>query len=205
MIGIEEARRYYTDCDAAHDFDHVLRVLALAERIGQAEGAAMEIVRTATLLHDVARAEEERTGACHARVGAERARQILAGHPADEVEAVAQAIASHRFRNNEVVPQTLEAKVLYDADKLDAIGAIGIARAYALAGRRGQRLWAEPPAGSLAESQSTDYTPVHEFTFKLCRLKDALFTATARQIAEDRHRYLVEFFARLEEEVQGKR
>jgi len=204
MIGIEEARRYYIDSDAAHDFDHVLRVLALAERIGQTEGATMEIVRAATLLHDVARAEEVCTGACHAKVGAERARQILAGHPADKVEAVAQAIASHRFRD-EVVPQTLAAKVLYDADKLDAIGAIGIARAYALAGKRGQRLWAAPPAGSLAESQSTDYTPVHEFTFKLSQLKEALFTATARQIAKERHRYLVEFFARLEEEVQGKR
>jgi len=204
MIEIEEARQYYADTDAAHDFDHVLRVLVLAERIGQAEGAAMEIVRAATLLHDVARAEEERSGTCHARVGAERARQILADHPADKVEAVAQAIASHRF-HDKVVPQTLEAKVLYDADKLDAIGAIGIARAYALAGRCGQRLWAETPAGSLDESQSTDYTPVHEFTFKLSRLKDTLFTATARRIAEERHRYLVEFFARLEEEVHGKR
>jgi uncharacterized protein len=204
MIEIEQARRYYTDSDAAHDFDHVLRVLALAERIGQAEGVAMEIVRAATLLHDVARAEEERTGACHARVGAERARQILAGHPAEKVEAVAQAIASHRFRD-EVVPQTLEAKVLYDADKLDAIGAIGIARAYVLAGKRGQRLWTETPTGFPSESQSTDYTPVHEFIFKLSRLKDVLFTATARQIAEERHRYLVEFFARLEDEVHGKR
>jgi uncharacterized protein len=204
LIEIEEARRYYTDSDAAHDFDHVLRVLALAERIGQAEGAAMEIVRAATLLHDVARAEEERTGACHARVGAERARQILVGHPADKVEAVAQAIAAHRFRD-EVFPQTLEAKVLYDADKLDAIGAIGVARAYALAGKRGQRLWAEPPTGSLSESQPADYTPVHEFIFKLSRLKDVLFTAAARQIAVERHRYLVEFFARLEDEVHGKR
>jgi uncharacterized protein len=204
LIGIEEVRQYYSDSDAAHDFDHVLRVLTLAERIGQAEGAAMEIVRTATLLHDVARAEEERTGTCHAKAGAERARQILAGHPADKVEAVAQAIASHRFRD-EVVPETLEAKVLYDADKLDAIGAIGIARAYALAGRLGQHLWVETPTGSLAESQSPDYTPIHEFIFKLSRLKEALFTATARQIAEERHHYMVEFFARLEEEVQGKR
>jgi uncharacterized protein len=204
MIGIEEARQYYDDSDAAHGFDHVLRVLALAERIGQAEGSEMEIVRAATLLHDVARAEEERTGACHAKVGAEQACQILAGHPANKVEAVAQAIASHRFRDD-VVPQTLEAKVLYDADKLDAIGAIGIARAYALAGKQGQRLWAETPTGSLSESQSTDYTPVHEFVFKLSRLKESLFTATARQIAEERHRYIVEFFARLAEEVQGKR
>lgn len=204
MIGIEEARQYYTGSDAAHDFDHVLRVLALAERIGQAEGADMEIVRAAVLLHDVARAEEERTGFCHAKAGAERARQILAGHPADKVEAVAQAIASHRFRD-EVVPQTLEAKVLYDADKLDAIGAIGIARAYALAGKRGQRLWTETPAGSSTDAQSPDYTPVHEFTFKLSRLKESLFTATARQIAEQRHRYMVEFFALLQDEVCGKR
>jgi uncharacterized protein len=204
MIEIEEARRHYTDSDAAHDFDHVLRVLALAERIGQAEGADMDIVRAAVLLHDVARAEEERTGICHAKVGAERARQILASHPADKVETVAQAIASHRFRD-EVVPQTLEAKVLCDADKLDAIGAIGIARAYALAGKRGQRLWTDLPTGSLSKTEPPDYTPVHEFTFKLSRLKESLFTTTARQIAEDRHRYLVEFFARLEEEVRGKR
>ncbi len=204
MIEIEEARPYYTDSDAAHDFDHVLRVLALAERIGQAEGAATDIVRAAALLHDVARSEQEHSGTCHAQAGAKRARQILAGHPADKVEAVAQAIASHRFRDK-VIPQTLEAKVLYDADKLDAIGAIGIARAYALAGKRGQRLWAESPAGSLTETQSAHYTPVHEFAFKLSQVKAALFTATARQIAEGRHRYLVEFFARLDAEVQGER
>jgi len=203
MIEIEEARQYYTDSDAAHDFDHVLRVLALAERIGQAEGADMEIVRAAVLLHDVARAEEERTGVCHAKAGAVRARQILAGHPADKIEAVAQAIASHRFRD-EITPQTLEAKVLYDADKLDAIGAIGIARAYALAGKRDQRLWAKTPTTSVSESGSSDQTPVHEFVFKLSRLKDSLFTNAARQIAEDRHRYMVNFFARLEAEVHGK-
>jgi len=199
MIGIEEARQCYSGSDAAHDFDHVLRVLALAERIGRAEGARMEIVRAAVLLHDVARAEEDRTGECHAKVGAERARQILAGHPTDKVEAVAQAIASHRFRD-EVTPQTLEAKVLYDADKLDAMGAIGIARAYALAGKRGQRLWVE----TSAELPSTAHTPVHEFIFKLSKLRETLFTATARQIAEERHRYMVEFFARLEGEVRGE-
>jgi uncharacterized protein len=63
----------------------------------------------------------------------------------------------------------------------------------------------ETPTGSLAESQSADYTPLHEFTFKLSRLKEALFTATAHQIAEERHRYMVEFFAHLEEEIHGKR
>ncbi len=139
MISIEEAKRYYSGDDAAHDFEHVLRVLRLAERIGRAEGADMEVLRAAVLLHDVARVAEDQGGPCHAEAGAQRARQILADHPRVKVEAVAEAIAAHRFRGSHL-PETLEAKVLYDADKLDAIGAIGVARAYAIAGRHGQRM-----------------------------------------------------------------
>ena len=204
MITVEEARKYYAGADAAHDFDHVLRVLALAERIGRAEGADMEVLRAAVLLHDVARAEEERTGVCHAKAGAQRAREILAGHPPRKVEAVAEAIAAHRFRD-EVTPRSLEAKVLYDADKLDSIGAIGVARAYALAGKHGQRLWAPvPPDYNGEDADPNEHTPVHEFVFKLSRLKDTLFTATAWRIAEGRHRYMVAFFQRLEREVRGE-
>ena len=202
MITVEEARRYYAEADAAHNFDHVLRVLALAERIARAEGADLEIVRAAALLHDVGRVGEERGDGCHARIGAARAREILRGHPQNRVEAVAEAIAAHRFRRGPD-PQSLEARVLYDADKLDAIGAIGVARAYAVAGREGQRLWAD-----LAEDPADGgggHTPVHEFALKLSRLKDGLFTAAARQIAADRHRFMVAFFQRLAEEVQGKR
>jgi len=202
VITVEEARRYYAEADAAHSFDHVLRVLALAERIARAEGADLEIVRAAALLHDVGRVGEGRGDGCHARIGAARAQEILRGHPQDRVAAVAEAIAAHRFRRGPD-PQSLEARVLYDADKLDAIGAIGVARAYAVAGREGQRLWAD-----LAEDPADGrggHTPVHEFAFKLSRLKDALFTAAARQIAADRHRFMVAFFQRLAEEVQGKR
>jgi uncharacterized protein len=201
VITVEEARRYYAEGDAAHDFDHILRVLALAERIAQAEGADLEIVCAAALLHDVGRAEEERGNGCHARIGAARAREILRGHPQDRVEAVAEAIAAHRFRRGPS-PQSLEAQVLYDADKLDAMGAIGIARAYAVAGRDGQRLWAE--LTELSGEGGDSHTPVHEFVFKLNRLKDSLFTATACQIATDRHHFMVEFFRRLTEEVQGR-
>jgi uncharacterized protein len=201
MITIEEARQYYTGTDAAHGFDHVLRVLTLAERIAQAEGADLEIVRAAALLHDVGRTEEERGGGCHARIGAELAREILRGHPQDRVEAVVEAIAAHRFRRDPS-PQSLEAQVLYDADKLDAIGAIGIARAYAIAGHEGQRLWADLTADS--DDGQGGHTPVHEFDFKLSRLKDKLFTITARRIAADRHRFMVAFFQRLTEEVQGR-
>jgi uncharacterized protein len=204
LISPEEARRYYAGEDTAHDFDHVLRVLALAERIGQAEGADLEIVRAAVLLHDVARAEEESTGVCHAQAGAQRAREILQGHPPEKVEAVAQAIATHRFRKKSV-PQTLEAQVLYDADKLDAIGAIGVARAYAISGQTRQRLWGPVPADYQGEAQGTpEHTAAHEFVFKLSRLKKTLFTSTAKAMAEERHRYMVGFFARLEREAKGE-
>lgn len=204
LITVEEARRFYLDNDTAHGFDHVLRVLALAERIGQAEGADLEIVRAAALLHDVARAKEEGGGACHAQTGAQRAREILQGHPPQKVEAVAQAIASHRFREKST-PQTLEAQVLYDADKLDAIGAIGVARAYAISGQRGRRLWGPVPRDYQRGIQATpEHTAAHEFVFKLSRLKETLFTSTAKAIAEERHRYMVEFFARLEREVKGE-
>ncbi len=182
-LTVEEARAYYTGSDGAHDFDHVLRVLALAERIGKAEGADMEVLRAAALLHDLARAEEMRGGPDHAQAGAQRAREVLAHWPKEKAEAVVQAIAAHRFRGK-VTPQTLEAKILYDADKLDSIGAIGIARAYILSG-------------------GLDDAPL-EFEVKLKKVKDTLFTETAKAMAEERHRYMMGFFSRLKAEEEGR-
>ncbi len=94
------------------------------------------------------------------------------------------------------MPQTLEAKVLHDADKLDAIGAIGVARAFAFGGHEGQRLWAEVPPG-YQENQGTrhEHTPVHEYHLKLVRIKDRLLTASARQLAEERHAFMVAYFS----------
>jgi len=204
VISVEVARQYYQGDDVAHDFDHVLRVLALAERIAHAEGANAELVRAAVLLHDVARGEEELTGRGHAELGAERAGHILDGHPPEKVEAVCQAIAAHRFREG-VPPQTLEAKVLYDADKLDSIGAVGVARAYLYGGLLKQRLWGEVRAGYQAWGElPEEHTPVHEFVYKLSRVKDSLYTDTARRIGEARHAYMVEFFQRLERELGGE-
>lgn len=203
MIDLERARQYYEGADAIHDFDHVLRVLALAERLAQAEGADQEIVRAATLLHDMARGHGDRMATDHAQAGAEAARQILAGQPPEKIEAVAHAIAAHRFRSGPT-PQSLEAKVLHDADKLDAIGAIGIARAFAFGGHEGQRLWAEVPPG-YQENMATRYehTPVHEYHLKLVRIKDRLLTASARKLAEERHAFMVSYFSQLEREVRG--
>jgi uncharacterized protein len=207
MIPIDEARSYYGNNDAVHDFDHVLRVLALAERIGRAEGADMEVVRAAALLHDVGRAQADAEGLDHAAVGAEMARAILAGQPPAKVEAVVHAIAAHRYRTAPE-PETLEAQVLFDADKLDAIGAVGIARAFAYGGAHGQRLWAPIESVDIArwkrEGDDPDaHTPIHEFMVKLSKLKDRLFTPTGQAIAEERHAFMVGFFERLDAEIQG--
>jgi uncharacterized protein len=203
MITVEQARRQYEGADAIHDFDHVLRVLALAERLGKEEGADLEIVRTAALLHDMARGVGDRMLTDHAHAGAEIARDLLASHPPDRVEAVAHAIAAHRFRTDPT-PQTLEARVVHDADKLDAIGAIGVARAFAYGGHEGQRLWAEAPP-DYVESLSTrhEHTPVHEYHYKLRRIRERLLTPSARRMAEERHSFMVAYFERLDQEVQG--
>ncbi len=207
MISVDEARRLYDDADAVHDFDHVLRVLKLAERIAGAENADLRVVRAAALLHDVRRQQAEAAGLDHAAVAAERARDILADHPPRLVEAVAHAIAAHRFRTDPR-PSTLEAHVLYDADKLDAIGAVGVARAFAYGGAHGQRLWAPVESVDLkqwqAEGDDGDaHTPAHEFVVKLSRIKNALYTPAGRAIAADRHSYMVTFFERMTEEVRG--
>jgi uncharacterized protein len=198
MLSIEQARALYQAAgDSTHDFDHVLRVYRLAERIGQAEGADMAVLRTAALLHDIARADEDAGQVPdHALEAAARVQMILADQPAPFVRAVAHAIETHRFRANRL-PQTVEAKVLYDADKLDAIGAVGIARAFAYGAYRGQRLWAAPDAG--------EHTAVKEFVVKLSQVKDHLLTRTASLIAQERHAFMVEFFERMAAEVAGDR
>jgi len=191
----ETAKKYYQN-DAAHDFEHVLRVLANAMKIAQTVPADLDILQTAVLLHDIARADQYRTGVDHAAAGARRARQILQGEPAAFVEAVCHAIATHRFRTNNP-PQTPEAKILYDADKLDAIGAVGIARVFAVGGTQNRRLWADDSAG--------EHTALQEFHRKLVKLKDMLITPAARKMAQQRHDFMVKFFEQMNAEILGER
>jgi uncharacterized protein len=185
----------------------VLRVLALAERIAEAEGADMAVVRTAALLHDIG---ESAGRSDHHLRGATMARDLLRDAPAGFVEAVAHAIEAHRFRSDPA-PRTLEAQIVSDADKLDAIGAIGIARVFAYAGNRATPLWRKPVADIAAEmaengprTPDASYTPVHEFVYKLDRIPERLYTDSARLIAEGRRVTMRAFFAALDEEAVGR-
>ncbi len=208
LITVDEAREYYHSAESGHDFDHVMRVLALAERLARAEGADVEIVRAAALLHDIARADEDAANSGdHAQMAAERARTLLLerGVAPERAEQVAHAIAAHRFRGS-TTPQTLEAKILFDADKLDSIGAIGVARAYAISGTLNQRLWSEvaPDVVATRDQHNSHHTAVAEFVVKLSKVRERVHTAAARQIAEERHVYMAQFFDRLAREVKGE-
>lgn len=212
-LSVDSARQLYERSGSGHDFDHVLRVLALAQQIAAAEGADVAVVCTAALLHDVG--ESEGRPDHHVR-GAAIAREILQQQPPEFVEAVAHAIEAHRFRADPA-PHTLEAQVVSDADKLDAIGAIGVARAFAHAGSRGTALWRTPwraiaeastssepmNAGTAPALLGAGYTPVHEFVYKLNRIPDRLYTAAARAIAANRLEFMQAFFDRLDTEMLG--
>lgn len=211
MPTIEEARSWYNQADPVHDFDHVLRVYTMAERLAQAEGADLEIVRAAALLHDAqgsapGGAGEER--ASHHHTSAEFAAQVLRseGWPVERIAAVQHAIRAHRFRDQSEPPQTLEARILFDADKLDVLGAIGVARTIAYAVLDGQPVYAQPSELFRQTGQREPGEPhssYHEYIFKLKKVKDRLFTPTARNIAAGRHQFLVDFYDRLQAEQRG--
>lgn len=194
---VRNAQRLFDGQDPAHDWQHNLRVMAMCERIGREEGADMALLRLAALLHDIGRAEERRTGECHAEISARIAGEWLReeGMDSEQIMLVQKAILAHRFRK-ESPPTSLEEKILFDADKLDSIGAIGVARAFAYSGVIGQPIHAELP---------DQHTPFREYEWKLVRIKDRLYTATARQIAEERHQFMKKFFEQWDLEIRGIR
>ncbi len=210
-ISVDIARSWYPEGDPVHGFDHVLRVLRLAERIAQIEGADMEIVRAAVLLHDVEHPliENELPRNAHQHSSAAFAREALEadGWPKERIEAVLHCIRAHRFRDSSEVPLTLEAQVVFDADKLDAIGAIGVARAIAYAAQAGQPPYAEPSERfrqSGLREPGEPHSSYHEYVYKLSRIHERLYTTAARRIGAERHRFLEQFYQRLVLEMRGE-
>lgn len=209
MPTIESARAWYPSSDPVHGIDHVLRVYRMAERLAKAESADLEIVRAAVLLHDAQSPTSGDSRANHHTASADFAGQVLKteGWPEDRIAAVRDCIYAHRFRGNQQHPRTLEAQILFDADKLDAIGAIGVARAVSYAVLDDQPVYAPPSRQFLQTGQKEPGEPhssYHEYLFKLRRLKDRLYTKSARSIAKKRHRIMVEFFTQLAAELNGE-
>lgn len=211
-ITIAQAATWYEEADPVHDFDHVLRVYKTAERIALAEGADLEIVHAAVLLHDSKGATPGENGQRkeHHIASAEFAGEVLGaeGWPAERIAAVQHCIRAHRYRHTGERPETLEARCLFDADKLDVLGAIGAARTIAYAALDGQPSYAEPSKLFLETGEKLSGEPhssFHEYWFKLRKVRDVLFTDAGREIAAQRDTFLREFYEQLQAECRGER
>jgi uncharacterized protein len=214
---LELARQFMADEgseDAAHDYDHLVRVIALADKIQASEGGDLSTIWAAVALHDIGQERERRHGGDHASIGAELAAQLLKDtpFPQDSIPAVQQAIREHRMTGG-VTPQTLEGRILYDADKIDCLGAIGIGRLYCITGRYNQKVYAPIP-GDIVEPivphvirnlrRRPDYSPSIEFQLLFADLPERMTTKAGQAMARERFLYMQEFFNRLRQEVEGE-
>lgn len=204
----QTAEKLFEDARGSHDWEHTLRVCRLCRHVGAVEGAEMDVLLIAAYLHDIGRCYQDQSGGviCHAQKGAEMAAGIVSRLDLTEEKQknIIHCVQAHRFRNDHL-PLTIEAKVLFDADKLDAIGAVGIARAYLFAGELGARLH-NPDISAIETTRpyTKDDTGYREYRLKLCRIKDTMQTAEGRRIAAGRHEFMEAFFKRFLEEYDGK-
>lgn len=200
----ERARSFFGDVNPAHDWHHVKRVEALAEKLVEKEDADIEIVKASALLHDIGRGkEDEGFIENHAEWGAEKSGEILEelGFKKDFIRSVQHCVRSHRY-SKRPDPDTLEAEVLSDADNLDALGASGIARTFTYGGERGKSI-ADPALPANEDDSVAGKTSLNHLEKKILNLKDWMYTDSGLEIAEERHRYVNGFVERMKDEMQG--
>jgi len=200
---LEEAKPLYEGKDPAHDFSHALRVYRIAKAIGEAEGADMQVVALAALLHDAGPGPKRKD-----RSGEPEARKLVAvrdflerrGLSENVIKKVLYAVEVHSFSKG-IKPATLEAKALQDADRLDAIGAVGIARVFLTGGALGRPLYSpEDPFCREREPDDGRWNLDHFFS-KLLKLEEGMQTETGRMLARRRGAVLRRYLSDLEEEI----
>lgn len=190
--------------DPAHDFQHIMRVYKNAETIGRSEGADMEILLPAVLLHDlVVYPKGSAKTSKSADDSADLAEKWLQsyGYPQDKIDRISYCIRTHSY-SKRLVPTTREGKILQDADRLDALGAIGIARTFSVGGSEKRAFYnpADPLWKSGRELNDREWTLDH-FQTKLLRLKKSMHTKTAREMAQERARFMELFIRQLQKEI----
>lgn len=200
----EKVYQLLNNAKGSHHFDHTERVLNMALHIGKKENADLKILTLASYLHDIKREEEmnQKGTFCHAKEGAIEAKKILKEIGLSEKiqEEVAHCIDTHRFRNNKE-PITKEAKILFDADKLDSIGAIGIGRTFLFAGEIGAILHSNEWSQEFTYTKKD--TAYNEYMVKLRHIKDKMLTTEGKKIAVERHKFMETFFKKLKNEIKG--
>lgn len=193
---------------SGHDYFHTFRVYKMATNIAIKENADLEIVQLAALLHDV----DDVKLSPETHTNKDKARSFLSINNVNEtnIEAICQIIDEISYRGNDsVIPKTLEGKCVQDADRLDAIGAIGIARAFSYGGNH-NRVMHDPNINPNLDMDAEEYrnhisTTINHFHEKLFKLKDLMNTDIARVIARDRERYMKDYISEFMDEWEGIR
>ncbi|MCK4636106.1 MAG: HD domain-containing protein [Candidatus Moranbacteria bacterium] len=214
----EIAKEYMVSC-SAHNFDHVMRVHNLALTLSKNEDIDLEVIKIATLLHDIGGKKEieDSTGKTdHAIESAKMAKSILEklGYSEDKVKHIQDCIVSHRYRTGNK-PKTKEAEIVFDADKLEIVGAIGIARAFAWVGKNNANLYRKVDIEEYAKENmggkingriqnKTKHSPQINYETKDKHILKFLHTDKAKEIAKDRLKFSKDFLDRLENEINGK-
>jgi len=182
MINEKTAKKYYEEDFVSHGFDHLRRVQANALKIAKTEKVNMKVLKAAAWFHDVARPDEFKTGVDHAKLGSKKVIPILEEmkFSQKEINEVSKSIAEHRFTKG-IKATSIESKILQDADRLDALGAIAIARIFAHGGHKGESL----------EKSAT------RFPKKQLKLKPSTFnTKEGKKIAKEKYEFTKEFYER---------
>ncbi|MFW6383668.1 MAG: HD domain-containing protein [Nanoarchaeota archaeon] len=202
---LEKTKEIFTKSRGSHDWGHVERVYNLCIHIGKKENADLHVLKYAAVLHDIGRHDEDLANGkiCHAKIGAEKAREMLLDSKIEMIDEICHCIQTHRFRGDKK-PLSKEAKVLFDADKLDSIGAVGIGRAFLFAGEIGAKLHEKEIDIEKIKPYSKDDTAYREFLYKLKNVKERMLTSQGKKIAEGRHKFMEDFFKRINDEVDGK-
>lgn len=196
---------FHQDMSPAHDWFHVQRVRTNAETlVSEYPTADTTVVQLAALLHDIGRAKEEAGDIeDHAEWGAKESKKLLQENGASikTSEAVAHCVRSHRY-STEVVPETIEAKIVSDADNLDALGAVGLARCFAYGGEIGESIH-DPSLSPSADDTVAGQTQLNHIHKKLLDLPNRMFTDVGEDLASERVEYIQRFVRQFEKEVAG--
>ncbi|MBO3799781.1 MAG: HD domain-containing protein [Candidatus Brockarchaeota archaeon] len=190
-----KAWKHYSP-EPGHDWLHAERVYRMCMKIREREGGDPEVLAAAALLHDVGVQNELEQNVDHSEESAKIAGEILReiGFSSHKIKKVQEVIRQHRFKNS-VKATTLEAKILQDADRLDAIGAIGIARTFSYGGSRKVPMY--------SDDRNVTSTLQH-FHDKLLKIRSVLNTETAKAIAKERHEFMEVFLSRFLKEIEGE-
>jgi len=205
----EEVKKRFEGESSGHDWWHVYRVWKMAQHLAREEEADMFVVELAALLHDIA---DHKFHNGDDTVGPRIGRQVLVEHklPDDVVDHVCEIIATLSYKGAGVTTDmsTIEGRIVQDADRLDAIGAVGIARCFAYGGHKNRPMHVPGEDPVLHQSKDSYFKSegpsINHFYEKLLLLKDRMNTRIARQIAEERHKYMEDYLDRFYKEWEGE-